>query len=92
MKINKVTPGFMIQTWDTKTRKWVRQEFIAGDGTQYEEAGTSRIFDALEIWPDMPQPYLPFLMKQPDEILKSEIDNEPGLPHSEKSRRAFARR
>lgn len=31
MKINKITTGFVIQTFDTELGKFVSQEFIAGD-------------------------------------------------------------
>ena len=38
MKINKVTPGFVIQTYDSKTGRCVEQSFIAGedDDVAYE--------------------------------------------------------
>ena len=35
MKINKITAGFVIQTFDTKTGRCVKQEFIAGDNMHY---------------------------------------------------------
>ena len=31
MKIQKITPGFVVQTYDTKTGRCVEQSFIAGD-------------------------------------------------------------
>lgn len=64
MKINKITPGFVIQTYDTNKRKWTGQEFVAGNPVDYEEAGTGKILDAAQIWKDAPEPYLPFEMKQ----------------------------
>ena len=66
MKINKVTGGCVIQTYDTDLQKWTGQEFVAGDPTEYEEACTERILNQAEIWPDSTEPYLPFLMRQPD--------------------------
>ena len=38
MKIQKITPGFVIQTYDTKTGRCVEQSFIAGedDDVAYE--------------------------------------------------------
>ena len=36
MKINKITTGFVIQTFDTETGKYTSQEFVAGDDVQYE--------------------------------------------------------
>jgi len=72
MKINKITTGFVIQTYDTDLMKWTGQEFVAGDQTEYEEAGTARILTPAQIWPQVPEPYLPFLMQQPDEIAKGQ--------------------
>jgi hypothetical protein len=66
MKINKITTGFVIQTYDTELQKWTGQEFVAGTETDYEEAGTERILDPAEIWPKSDEPYLPFDMRQPD--------------------------
>ena len=37
MKIQKITPGFVVQTYDTKTGRCVEQSFIAGeDDVAYE--------------------------------------------------------
>ena len=72
MKINKITTGFVIQTYDTVLQKWTGQEFVAGDQTDYEEAGTGAILTPAEIWPGSPEPYLPFVMRQPDEIAKEQ--------------------
>jgi len=68
MRVNKITPGFVIQTWDTELNRWIGQEFMAGESVEYEQAGSDRILDPAEIWPDTPQPCLPLLMRQPDEI------------------------
>ena len=68
MRINKITYGFVIQTWDTELNKWIRQEFVAGDQTECEHAGSNHILDPVDIWPESPEPHLPFLMNQPDEI------------------------
>ena len=72
MKINKITTGFVIQTWDTELNKWIAQEFVAGDETNYEKIGGTSV-DPNEIWPDVPKPYLPFDMKPPEE-------SQPGAP------------
>jgi hypothetical protein len=72
MKINKITTGFVIQTCDTVLKKWTGQEFVAGDQSDYEEAGTGAILNPAEIWPAAPEPYLPFVMRQPDEIAKKQ--------------------
>lgn len=68
MKINKTTCGFVIQTYDTELKKWTGQEFVAGDMSEYEQAGTWQRLNPAEIWPNSPEPYLPFLMRQPGEI------------------------
>ena len=68
MRINKTTYGFVIQTWDTELNRWIAQEFVAGDQTEYEEADTERTLDPADIWSDGPEPYLPFEMKQPDDV------------------------
>jgi len=56
MKINKITTGFVIQTYDTELKQWTGQEFVAGDQTEYEQAGTARILAPAEIWPESPEP------------------------------------
>ena len=33
MKIQKITPGFVVQTYDTKTGRCVEQSFVAGENT-----------------------------------------------------------
>jgi len=58
----------VIQTWDTELNRWIDQEFVAGDQTEYEEADTERTLDPVDIWPDGPEPYLPFHMQQSDEV------------------------
>jgi hypothetical protein len=37
MIVKKITVGFVIQTFDTETRKYTGQEFIAGDQVDYED-------------------------------------------------------
>lgn len=72
MKISKTTCGFVIQTYDTDLQKWTGQEFVAGDQVEYEQAGTWQTLRPAEIWPNSPEPYLPFLMRHPDEIAKEQ--------------------
>ena len=57
MIVNKVTTGFVIQEFDTETRQFTHQTFIAGDEVDYEDASGQPIepFDE----------YLPFEMEQP---------------------------
>jgi hypothetical protein len=73
MKVNKITTGFVIQTYDTDLIKWTGQEFVAGTQTDYEESGTGAILDPAKIWPVSDEPYLPFDMRQPDETDSNKI-------------------
>ena len=62
MKIQKITPGFVVQTYDTKTGRCVEQSFIAGedDDVAYEnEKG-----DAVD-WREKEDACQPFEMVQP---------------------------
>ena len=68
MKINKITHGFVVQTWDTELNRWISQEFVAGDQTEFEAADSDQILNPADVWPNGPEPYLPFHVKQPDEI------------------------
>ena len=68
MKINKITTGFVIQTYDTELKQWTGQEFVAGDQTEYEVADIGEIIDPDDARPESSKPYLPFQMQQPDEI------------------------
>ncbi len=58
MIINKVTIGFVVQSFDTDTQSWVSQKFVAGDEVNYEDecGGPSD---------EVVGPYLPFDMVQP---------------------------
>jgi hypothetical protein len=59
MILNKVTTGFVIQQYDTETKKFVSQEFIAGDDVAWEESGEP-------VDPPEGNPYLYFHMIQPE--------------------------
>lgn len=63
MIIKKITVGFVIQKYDTETKKWVGQEFIAGDDCDYEDEDENQV-DPYDIWTG-PRSYLPFDMSQP---------------------------
>jgi len=63
MKVNKVTVGFVIQTYDTDTGQCERQEFIAGDDVRYED----RAGDPID-WQEEPEAVQPFDMVQPGAI------------------------
>jgi len=59
MIVNKITTGFVIQSFDTEKKEFVSQDFIAGDEVSYEkEDGTPYNGDV--------DSYLPFDMVQPE--------------------------
>lgn len=64
MLINKITTGFVIQTFDTEQKKFVSQNFTAGSECDYEDqTGTPVESELLEVNGD--EVYLPFDMVQP---------------------------
>ncbi len=64
MLVKKVTVGFVVQVFDTKTKRFISQEFVAGDQCDYEdENGKPVDKKALEV--DGTEAYLPFDMVQP---------------------------
>ena len=66
MLVNKVTAGFVVQVFDTELGRFVSQEFVAGDQTDYEDKdGNAVESKVLEV--DGMQAYLPFDMVQPVE-------------------------
>ena len=65
MIINKITTGFVIQSFDTEKQAWVSQEFVAGDEVDYEVDGlpiNSQDFEDRVINGNI---YLQFNMVQP---------------------------
>jgi len=63
MVIKKITIGFVVQVWDTTGKRWVSQEFVAGDQVDYEdEWGDTTDPDKMS---EGTEPYLPFHMIQP---------------------------
>tara|TARA_Y100000034_G_scaffold112241_1_gene146032 strand:- start:58 stop:507 length:450 start_codon:yes stop_codon:yes gene_type:complete len=69
--LKKITVGFVIQNFDPKTRKFVSQEFVAGDQVNYEDENGEEVDDDLfchEVPGQnfMPEVYLPFNMVQPE--------------------------
>ena len=72
MKIQKITSGFVIQTFDTDAQSWVSQEFVAGDECDYEVVGDDGIPDIISTEQFMShvkgenEPYLLYDMVQPD--------------------------
>lgn len=65
MRLTKTTNGFVQQVFDTVTKKFISQEFIAGDETDYEdEDGNFTDSDQFEN-AEGQEAYLPFDMRQP---------------------------
>jgi hypothetical protein len=69
MIINKITHGFVVQSFDTDKQEWTLQAFHAGD-CEYEtgDGDPINITDFEERVTGKKEPYLPFEMKQPSEI------------------------
>lgn len=64
MLINKITHGYVVQTYNTVTKEFVHQEFIANDEYECETtAGEAVDFDSFGIPPE--DLYLPYEMVQP---------------------------
>lgn len=59
MLVKKICEGYVIQTFDTDTKQWVSQEFIASGEVEYEDENEEPI-DAFD-----DDTYLPYNMEQP---------------------------
>ena len=62
MIINKITVGYVIQCFDTKTSRCTSQSFIAGDIVDYEKPDGAPVESEKQI---EKLGYLPFDMVQP---------------------------
>ena len=60
MKISKITPGFVVQTYDTKTGRCIEQSFVAGDDVSYENENGDPVD-----WREKEDACQPFDMMQP---------------------------
>jgi hypothetical protein len=78
MIIRKITPGFVIQKFDTETKEYVSQEFTAENPVDYEtedrgEVGEADLEDIAARHNFGPyaesEPYLPFDMLQPKDMV-----------------------
>lgn len=66
MVINKITVGWVTQSFDTDKQEWINQEFFAGDQVDYEtEDGDPINCCDFEDRIVGNEPYLPFEMKRP---------------------------
>lgn len=65
--IRKITHGYVVQTYDTDLQCCIRQEFIAGDLVEYEDAQGNIIEPEDGITTAfVMQTYQPYHMVQPD--------------------------
>lgn len=64
MLINKITEGYVVQTFDTEKKQFISQEFIAGYECFYETPN-GKIVDVNLLQVDMQEIYLSYNMVQP---------------------------
>jgi hypothetical protein len=64
MLLNKITTGFVIQTFDTEKKKFVSQEFVAGDQVDIEDKNGDPVDPSLLEVDGKPTTF-PFDMTQP---------------------------
>jgi hypothetical protein len=62
MKVNRIIPGYVVQEFDTKRKRWVKQTFIAGDETVWERQNGEPL-DTSKI--DFVVPHMALEMVQP---------------------------
>ena len=67
--IYKITHGFVIQRF--KHNKFISQEFVAGDQTEYETPNGTQVGEVSD-----ELPYVPFEMVQPNTEMLEKDDNE----------------
>ena len=65
MLLKKITIGFVVQTFDTDKKEFVKQEFVAGDECSYENQDGESVDSDLFVRIDGKEPYLPYDMVQP---------------------------
>ena len=66
MIVRKMTPGFVVQEFDSETGRCVSQEFIAGDQVEWEDRQGNAVSDG-DFGIDLEGLYHPLKMKQPEE-------------------------
>lgn len=66
MLLRKVTTGFVVQVFDTKTKRFVSQEFVAGDECEYEDETGDQVESDMFEGEDGREVYLEYEMKQPN--------------------------
>ena len=66
MIISKITPGYVVQKFNTETGQYFSQEFIAGSEVDYENELGDPVDSDVMVEADGTEPYLPFDMVQPE--------------------------
>jgi hypothetical protein len=68
--VKKITTGFVIQDYDTEKRKFISQEFVAGDEVEvvYTRSNNGEYFDSSEV-EGLDESYLSFDMLQPNTFM-----------------------
>ena len=67
MLVNKVTTGFVIQTFDLDTSRCTMQQFVAGDSCDIETLGGLNVEENDKIMLTAGNLYYPYDMVQPGE-------------------------
>jgi hypothetical protein len=70
MLVNKISIGFVIQTFDTEKKEYISQEFFSNDEVEYEDTEGDPV-DPVAVGmqnENGEEKYLPFEMVQPDEL------------------------
>ena len=65
MILNKITTGFVIQRFDTETKQFVDQEFVASDDVSFENEYGEPVGSELFCDENGDELYLPFNMANP---------------------------
>jgi hypothetical protein len=67
MLLQKVTTGFVIQTFDTEKNRFIEQQFVAGDPVDYENSYGESLDHNSPEYEQITKVYQPYDMVQPEE-------------------------
>ena len=79
-QIKKITVGFVVQTWDAESGKFLGQEFVAGDQVDYEDEN-GEVIDKGEKFFEK-YPYHCFDMVQDPPTGFTFMQEEDSIPHT----------